>query len=88
MAHVLIQILYIMYVFGTCSTPSQSKSGSACHMTRSANHRRHSAVIYIRGRITDVGQIFHPLEVLCRGSKTQLQVGKHLNFKGDLSPLI
>ena len=29
-----VQVLY--------STPDQSKSGSACHMTRSANHRRHS----------------------------------------------
>ena len=32
-----IQVLY--------STPEQSKSGSACHMTRSANDRRHSVVI-------------------------------------------
>ena len=28
-----VQVLY--------SNPDQSKSGSACHMTRSANHRRH-----------------------------------------------
>ena len=27
------------------STPDQSKSGSACHMTRSSNHRLHSVVI-------------------------------------------
>ena len=32
-----VQVLY--------STPDQSKSGSACHMTRSANHRRLSVVI-------------------------------------------
>ena len=34
---VWIQVLY--------SIPDQSKSGSACHMTRSANHRRHSVLI-------------------------------------------
>ena len=33
----LVQVLY--------STPDQSKGGSACHMTESANHRRHSVVI-------------------------------------------
>ena len=32
-----VQVLY--------STPGQSKSGSACHMTRSANHRRLLVVI-------------------------------------------
>ena len=32
-----VQVLYY--------TLDQSKSGSACHMTRSANHRRHSVVI-------------------------------------------
>ena len=32
-----VQVLY--------STPDQSESGSACRMTRSANHRRHSVVI-------------------------------------------
>ena len=31
------------------STPDQSKSGLACHMTRSTNHRRHSGVIQIKG---------------------------------------
>ena len=25
---------------------------------------------------------FHPLEVVCRGSDTQLQVGENLNLKG------
>ena len=35
--------------------------------------------------------IFHQLEVVCRGSETQLQVGEHLNYlierlkDGDLS---
>ena len=32
-----VQVLY--------STPDQSKSGSACHMTRSANRLRHSVII-------------------------------------------
>ena len=45
-------LVYVQY-----STPDQSKSGSACHMTRSANHRRHSVVIYIRGRRPDLGRI-------------------------------
>ena len=34
-----VQVLY--------STLYQLKSGSACHMTRSADHRRHSVVIHI-----------------------------------------
>ena len=33
----MVQVLY--------SIPDQSKGGSDCHMTRSANHRRHSVVI-------------------------------------------
>ena len=33
----LVQVLYF--------APDQSKSGSACHMTRSANYRRHTVVI-------------------------------------------
>ena len=35
--HYLVQALY--------STTDQSESGTACHFTRSANHRRHSVVI-------------------------------------------
>ena len=33
--------VYVLY-----STPTKLKSGSACHMTRSANHHRHSVVIF------------------------------------------
>ena len=39
--HILDQVKY--------STPEHSLSGSACHMTRSANHSRHSVVVKIRG---------------------------------------
>ena len=35
--NILVQVFY--------STSDQSKSASACHMTRSANPRRHSVVI-------------------------------------------
>ena len=36
-SHKSVQVLY--------PTPDQSKSGSASHMTRSDNHRRHSVFI-------------------------------------------
>ena len=37
---VLTELVQVWY-----STPDQIKNGSACHMTRSANHRRHWVVI-------------------------------------------
>ena len=38
-----------------CILPRPIESDSACHMARSTNHRCHSVVIWIRGRIRDLG---------------------------------
>ena len=46
-----VQVLY--------STSSQSWSGSGCHMTRSANHRRLSVVFKLGDRIRDLGQTIY-----------------------------
>ena len=57
--HILCDICSVNQIIGPClvfylSTPDQSKSGSACHMTRSANH--HQLVFKSGGGIRDLGQ--------------------------------
>ena len=40
--------------------PEQSKSGSACHMTRSANHRRHSVLLCLPSV-----EVYSTVEICC-----------------------
>ena len=40
---------------------------------------KHTIFTNVSSQIEQVLSNFHPLEVVCRGSETQLQVGENLN---------
>ena len=64
---------------GGCSTPDQWKRDSVCHMTRSANHWRHSVVIKNMGLNTVLGP--HGVcPLYCRDKAMK----KALDFRGSL----